>query len=78
MFLDNQNGDDIVFITKNGEITLDKTTGIYTVWDETYADVVGDTKYLPIAEVMLETYKRVYLDGEQSTKEEKETEESGA
>jgi hypothetical protein len=73
MIEDVHNNDNIEFITKNGEITLDKSTGIYTVWDETYVYTVGETSYRLVADAMLETYARVYLDAEQSTEKEKES-----
>lgn len=48
-------------ITKNGEITLNNSTGIYTVWDETYSDFVAKTKYLKVAEDALYSYAKHYL-----------------
>lgn len=41
--------DNLIKITSNGEITLDKSTGIYTVWDETYSDTVYLTKNKAVA-----------------------------
>ena len=43
-------------VTKNGEITLDQTTGLYTVWEVTYFDKVCVTEYLPVAKLALEWY----------------------
>ncbi len=48
-------------VTKNGEITKDLDTGLYTVWDETYADMVGQTYYINVAKAMLEVYCSDYL-----------------
>ncbi len=48
-------------VTKNGEITLDQTTGLYTVWEVTYFDKVCVTEYLPVAKLALEWYVEEYL-----------------
>lgn len=52
------------YYTKNGEITFNKKTNLYTVWDETYAYTVGTTQYPKVAEAMLEAYIKYYLEGE--------------
>lgn len=51
----------IIKITKNGEITLDRETNRYTVWDETYSNAVCVTRYLLIAEAALKIYTENYL-----------------
>lgn len=56
--------EDEYFYTNNGEITYNKQTGIYTVWDETYANIVCTTVYPSIAEAALEWYC-AYLEGKQ-------------
>lgn len=48
--------------TDNGEITFNTETKEYTVWDETYSDVVGTTWYPKVAEAMLKVYVERYLD----------------
>ena len=47
--------------TENGEITFNKETGMYTVWDETYSDTICKTQYPKIAEAALSTYSKHYL-----------------
>jgi hypothetical protein len=47
--------------TENGEITFNKLTGVYTVWNETYSDHVCITNYPKIAEAALATYAKHYL-----------------
>jgi hypothetical protein len=54
----------MIKITKNGEITYDETTRLYTVWDETYAEEVGSTGYLEVAKAMLHAYCVYYLEVE--------------
>jgi len=49
-------------ITPNGEITWDPKTGLYTVWEETYANTVGTTNDLEVAYVALQLYAAIYLD----------------
>lgn len=50
--------------TKNGEITYDKLSKEYTVWDETYASTVCVTPYPIVAEQALRVYAKEYLDVE--------------
>ncbi len=47
--------------TENGEITFNTETKQYTVWDETYSDVVCITYYPKVAESALDSYARHYL-----------------
>lgn len=49
------------YYTNNGEITYNRTTGMYTVWDETYVNKVCKTPYEFIAKSALELYCQ-YLD----------------
>ncbi len=65
------------YYTPNGEITFNKELSLYTVWDETYSNIVGTTFYPKVAEAMLDAYCKVYLDGEQSAEKEKEAAQSG-
>jgi hypothetical protein len=51
----------LIKVTKNGEITFDPETNLYTVWDETYAYTVGTTYYSLVAKDMLESYCKNYL-----------------
>ena len=51
----------LIKVTKNGSITYDLTTNLYTVWDETYAYTVGETQYPLVAKAMLEAYCSCYL-----------------
>jgi hypothetical protein len=51
----------LIKVTKNGEITFDPEINLYTVWDETYAYIVGETYYSLVAKDMLESYCRNYL-----------------
>ena len=44
------------FYTKNGEITYNENTNLFTVWDECYANVVCTTSYPFIAKAALEQY----------------------
>ena len=46
----------IKYHTKNGEITLDTTTNMYTVWDETYSNTLCVTRDLHVAEHVLRRY----------------------
>ena len=43
-------------ITLNGEVDLDESTGIYTVWDEVYCDPVYKTKDLEVAMAVYDDY----------------------
>jgi len=47
--------------TKNGEITWNKTTGEFKVYNETYTDVICTTQYLKIAEIALKIYAEDFL-----------------
>lgn len=51
--------EDEYFYTENGEITFNKTTGVYTVWDECYANIVCTTVYPYVAEAALKVYCEV-------------------
>ena len=48
-------------VTKNGSITYDFTTQLYTVLDETFCYTVGETQYRLVAKAMLEAYCKHYL-----------------
>lgn len=48
-------------VTANGEISYDYTEKTYIVKDETYADIVGKSKYPLCALAMLEAYGKEYL-----------------
>jgi len=47
--------------TDNGEITYDTESKEYTVWDETYSDIVCVTMYPKVAEAALAAYVENYL-----------------
>lgn len=53
------------YYTPNGEITFNETTGMYTVWDETYAYTVCVTQYPFIAEAALELYCKYLNEGQE-------------
>lgn len=47
--------------TENGEITYDKLSREYTVWDETFTSTVCVTSYPKVAEAALVIYSEHYL-----------------
>ena len=49
-------------IKKSKEITFDKETNEYIVWDETYTYTVGRTQYSKVAIAMLDAYCKYYLE----------------
>ena len=49
--------------TENGEITFNKVLKEYTVWDETYTDIICKTAYPKVAEAALNAYGEYYLEG---------------
>jgi hypothetical protein len=53
--------DNVVNHTKNGEITYNKKTGEYKVFDETYSEVICITPYQLIAETALKIYGDTFL-----------------
>jgi len=48
-------------ITKNGEITKNEQTGIYSVWNEIYSEIVCQTPYYEIVKQARITYAEYYL-----------------
>ena len=45
-----------VRVTRNGEITYNRLTDMYEVWDETYASIICESPYAAIADLAYQWY----------------------